>query len=99
MIFAIVVLITGLVVLVFAGLVFSGDVGFSVYLLISASLIVVLSIMAFHAEFKKQQNEVILDFLVSEKKVDLQVNKTTKDVDYVLLDSTYSKLFKKLKEK
>ena len=98
MIFAIVVLITGLVVLVFAGRVFS-DAGFSVYLLISASLIVVLSIMAFHAEFKKQQNEVILDFLVSEKKVDLQVNKTTKDVDYVLLDSTYSKLFKKLKEK
>ena len=98
MIFAIVVLITGLVVLVFAGRVFS-DAGFSVYLLISASLIVVLSIMAFHVEFKKQQNEVILDFLVSEKKVDLQVNKTTKDVDYVLLDSTYSKLFKKLKEK
>ena len=61
--------------------------------------VIALSIFQFYFAFDKSNKESVLNTLVIEKKIVLKMNETTKDVEYVLLDSTLTKLFKELQDK
>ena len=74
-----------------------GEIG-AVFISITAVSLIFVSVMGFCIESRRNHATDVLDFLVSEKKVTLVVNQKTKDVSYVLVDSSYSSLFSKLKK-
>jgi len=54
------------------------------------------AVLLFQEEYTKREDERLLKVLVSEKKVELKLNETTRNFDYVLIDSTYKKIFTEL---